>query len=296
MSKVKIDQTQRVLLLIVTGIVVVLVTLIIFLCNLLVISRPQFIKTQLAKANIYQAMVEPWQQSWINFLSQSISPEQMQQNGITEKIKASMSADWLQGEFERNLDELSGYINKNKQELTLNLNFAPVKQQIAEQFSGETKQELRQEFETTLPDKIDFFGSQALFNQDGAKEIYQLRLTREALSLCLKILFFLIFFALATFFLLVPPPIAWRWTGISLISSGFFLLIITMVIKLVALSRLTLFLAQKLAVIPLVAQAGSHFLTNTLKTYLSLVAWQAILIFLLGWLLVLLVMIQNEKK
>ncbi|OGD62500.1 hypothetical protein A2160_00285 [Candidatus Beckwithbacteria bacterium RBG_13_42_9] len=290
--KINKNLIKRITLILVTAVVVLLFSLTIFLANLLIITKLSFLKSQLNQANFYEIMVTSWQEDWLKFISQGLTTEQIQKNSLGEKIKEGMSPTWLKGEIERNLDELNNYVNGKSQDLTLNFNFSPVKQQMAEELTPEADKHITQEIEASMPDKIDFFGSQGLFDSGVLGQIYQLKLSMEVIKISLKILFFLIILALGTFFLLIPPQKAWRWISLSLIFSGLLILLTTLVAKVLII----FYLGKNSAAVSSIIATGQIFLANILKVYFGLIAWQAALIFFLGLLLFLTLIILNPKK
>ena len=289
-------KTNNLLLIIITIVFTVLLTISLFLLNLRFIIEPHFIKKQFREANVYQSIISELHQSLINNLNLGSNTGSLATNEIKEKLEQSFQPKWLQGEIERNLDEVNSYVVGDKTELTLNLNLHPVKEQIIEQFQMETDEQSLELIEQNIPDKIDFFGTKGLFYEAGAKQLYQLKTTWEAINHLLKILGFLVLFTLASFFLLRPTTTAWRWTGLSLLSAGSVILFWVFALRIIVASRIAPFLNQKLEFGSAMMEVTLNLVNVSLQTYLSLIQWQSIFILLSGLLILMLSMILTLKK
>jgi len=130
------------------------------LFNLKVVVTPRFIQARFREANLYQPAVEQLRDVWL---------KDLEINGGSHLEKAlaqSFKAEWLQGEVERNLNELGGYLSGRKTDLTLNLELGLVREEVIAQLLVEDEDKLEEIVSEILKDICRKFQERLL--QHGA--------------------------------------------------------------------------------------------------------------------------------
>jgi hypothetical protein len=292
MASEALTPQKRLTLIVVAMVFSVLATIFLYLLNLKLLFRPQFIQARLREAGIYAAVSDQVSESWRKLLSPQGA---LYVSELSQLPQLSLEPEWLEQETERNLQALGDYLSGKEAELVLNINLEPVKEQMAEAMVSETGT-FNQELERQIPDRIDILGKNGLVSEQVMRQLYQLRVAAEGLNLSLKILAFLLLFTLLTFFLLLPQRLAWWWMGITLLVSGAALFGLTLILRTLAATQLKSFLGERLHFAPALAQESTTLVERFLQTYLSLIQWQSALIFLGGGLVLLLLRFSDKRS
>lgn len=276
-------------LLLISTIFTVLLSLTLLLFNLKIVVTPRFIQARFREANLYQPAVEQLRGVWLRDLEINGG------SNLEKALAKAFKAEWLQEEVERNLNELGEYLSGKKTDLTLNLELGLVREEVIAQLSIEDEGKL-EEIKQNLPERVDLLGQAGLLGEEGSRQLYQLKMTVEAINLSLKILVFVLFFSLICFFLLRPIEVAGRWVGLTLLTAGLLLTLIVFILRILVVVKLVPFLAGQLTFAPEMIELGTRLIDKSLQTYLSLIQWQSIFVFVFGLLIILLTLVFKEKE
>lgn len=281
-------------LILITILFSVLLTVTIFLINLKILARASFLKSILRQADVYQTATETLRQRFLENLVFEPDTSSLTREDIKEKLSKSLQASWFQEEVERNIDELSNYINGDNQEVSLNFDLSPVKGKIAEQFY-QSNQTGAEQVEEKLPRKVDLFGENGLFDNNLLGLFSQLRITSQAISLIFKVLVFILFLTLASFFLIESPALAFRWVGIAFLFGGLTVFILANLFKKVFSVSLLNYLTQREGLSQGTGNMAGRLIDLSSSAYLDLINWQSIIFCLLGLLILLIALVFSSK-
>lgn len=275
-------------LILIAGVFSILFSLTLFLVNLKFVVAPGFIKARLEEVNIYQPAVLHLKNVWLKDLGYE------ETDGVNIALAESLEPEWLQGEIERNLNQLGDYFGDRNDELVLNLEIVPLKEEMINKLKVKDEKTVR-EIQESLPDSIDLFGEAGLLGEEGSRQLYQLKMTIEAVNLMIKITLFVLLFSLICFFFLRPIAEAWYLVGITLLASGLILALSVFILRVWVVVRLIPFLAEKIKFAPEMIEVSTRLIDKSLQSYLALIQWQSIFVLVLGLLIVMLTLIFKAK-
>lgn len=278
-------------LFLVEAVFVLLFLLTLLLFNLHFLLSPGFIKSRLREVHFYEAATTQLQELW----SAQFTSEDAATGQIRAQLEGVVTPDWARSETEVNLDRLSAYLSGQIDELELSLDLIPIRERLNEELKAQKNQPRQLQLDSILPERVDFFGGQGLFEAGAAAQVEQLKINLDAANLSLKILAFLLFLTLATFFLLLSGRRAWRWVGLSLVNAGLLAFLGATALRLLSVTYLVKILASKLTAVPTMIEAITRLTDGILQTYLGLIAWQGLFVSLAGCLILLAVYVTKIK-
>lgn len=276
-------------LILISAVFATLFTLALFLFNLRIVVTPDFIKARFREVDIYQPIASGFKDNWTKKFHLGTG------NALERIVIKNIRPEWLQNEIERNIDELGNYLGGRTAELDLFLKLEPISQEVFDDLEI-TEREVIEEIKSSLPEKVEILGERGFLGEELGKQLYQLKITLEAVELSLKIIAFVLLLAILSFFFLCHPEEAWRWLGWSLLGSGLLLLVFTLILRFFVGERVFPFLIQEMKLNAQATQLATQLIGKFLQTYLELIQWQSLFVLGLGVLILLINSISRMKE